>query len=273
MNTWRYLEEGLQDGAWNMAVDTALLRACEQDETFVPTLRLYGWRRPTLSVGYSQAVEREIDLRRCREAGIEWVRRPTGGRALLHEHELTYSLVGRTAHPLFRGGLKATYSVISRALLSGLEALGVSGARYIGDRDRTAVRFARSPACFASLNHCEITVDGRKLIGSAQRRTQQAFLQHGSVLIQTDHDLFHSLLIPAGGAADPAALEHLKSSTITLNEILEPPLPFEAVRDGVFKGISAHFGGAWTRGELTARERGLSSAILQHRLAAPEAAI
>lgn len=270
MNRWRYIEDGMRDGAYNMAVDTALLRTCEEDATFAPTLRLYGWRAPTLSIGYSQPVEREIDLKRCREAGIEWVRRPTGGRALLHRQELTYSLVGPVAHPLFQGGLKATYAAVSRALLSGLEELGISGACINpGGKPSASARAARSPACFASLNHCEITVHGRKLIGSAQRRTQRAFLQHGSILIDTDHDLFHSLLVHAGGAAGEAALDRLKAATITLNEIMQPPPAFEPVRDGFYRGMTAYFGGDWQKGGLTGAERALCESILErHRTTA-----
>ncbi|MCF8720125.1 lipoate--protein ligase family protein [Nitrospina gracilis] len=263
MNRWRYIEDDKQDGGWNMAVDEALLRTCERDASFVPTLRLYGWKRPTLSIGYSQPVEAEIDLERCREKKVDWVRRPTGGRALLHMEELTYSMVGPVTHPLFSGGLKATFSVISQALLQGLVELNIGDAHINREKQYGTTRQERSPACFASLNHCEITVRERKLIGSAQRRTQQAFLQHGSVLIATDHDLFHSLLIYRDGVAVNESLAKLKASTTTLNEIAGSAVAFEAVRDAFHMGMTAHFDGAWTTAGLTAAERDLAEHLLE----------
>ncbi|CAI2717819.1 lipoate--protein ligase family protein [Nitrospina watsonii] len=262
MSEWRYIEDDRQDGAVNMAVDEALLRTCEQDASFVPTLRLYGWRRPTLSIGYSQPVEKEIDLERCRERQVDWVRRPTGGRALLHMEELTYSMVAPVTHPLFCGGLKATYAAISRALLRGLHELGIAEAHINREKLRGGTH-DRSPACFAALNHCEITVHDRKLIGSAQRRTQRAFLQHGSVLIATDHDLFHSLLIYRNREAGSEPLEWLKTSTITLNDLSGSRMEFESVRTALHRGMTAHFGGNWQTAGLTAAEQDLREDILQ----------
>ena len=215
-------------------------------------------------------MEREIDLERCRAAHIDWVRRPTGGRALLHQQELTYSVTGPVDHPLFSGGPNATSSAVSRALLGGLEALGIADARINADPKQSgSAKAARSPACFAALNHCEITVRGRKLIGSAQRRLQRACLQHGSILIDTDHDLFHSLFLQPNGGPDAAALERLKTSTITLQEIFQTPQSFEAVRDTFYRGVAAHFGETWRQAGLTESENRLCLSILErHRTAA-----
>ncbi|MGP0566496.1 MULTISPECIES: lipoate--protein ligase family protein [unclassified Nitrospina] len=272
MNRWRYIEDDKQNGAWNMAVDEALLRSCESDPSYVPTLRLYGWNHPTLSIGYSQPLEAEIDLMRCRENNVDWVRRPTGGRALLHMEELTYSMVGPVTHPLFSGGLKATFSVISQALLRGLRELRIADAHINKEKQYGTTRQERSPACFASLNHCEITVHERKLIGSAQRRTQQAFLQHGSVLIATDHDLFHSLLLHRHSGVATRSLEKLKASTTTLNEIVGHPVAFQTVRDAFRTGMTTHFGGTWETAELTQAERSLADHLLEDHRATAETA-
>jgi lipoate-protein ligase A len=123
---WRWIADGLQTAEENMAVDAALLAACEQGR-IPPTVRLYGWSEPAITIGYSQKAEAELDVERCRELGIAVVRRPTGGRALLHFNELTYAVVAPVTRAPFNRGLKATFEAISEALLSGLKGLGVQG--------------------------------------------------------------------------------------------------------------------------------------------------
>ena len=188
-NEWRWITDGHLPAVENMAIDSALLADCEQGR-IPPTVRLYGWSEPAITIGYSQNAEGELDIERCRELGIAMVRRPTGGRALLHHRELTYAVVAPVSMAPFNRGLKATFQAVSEALLMGLQSLGIQGDLNTG-KERPALGISRSPACFASLNHCEITVDGKKLVGSAQKRTSKAFLQHGSLIIESDHALFH----------------------------------------------------------------------------------
>jgi lipoate-protein ligase A len=210
---WRWISDGHQSAERNMAVDAALLNDCGQGR-IPPTARLYGWSEPAITIGYSQKAEEELDLERCRELGIAVVRRPTGGRALLHHRELTYAVVAPVSLVPFDRGLKATFSAISEALLVGLQGLGIQGDI---NTSKQRPEVARSPACFASLNHCEITVDGAKLVGSAQKRTSKAFLQHGSLIIEADHELFTSLLkfdneSENGNAATFVAFDHFVES-------------------------------------------------------------
>jgi len=253
--SWRYIEEGLNSGACNMAVDAALLQACEP-HTGKPTLRLYGWKEPTLSIGYSQSLDREIDRLRLESQDIPWVRRPTGGRAILHEEELTYSVVAPVSHPLFEGGLKTTFSAISGALLEGLRSLGLENAQINREKKSNSDPLLRaSPSCFALLNHCEITVEGRKLVGSAQRRTQAAFLQHGSILIRMDRKRLNSILKFMDERQRRHNLEILERSTVTLSEIFGPESAYLKVRAAIRKGFENHFGGTWARGELSPQER------------------
>jgi len=179
------------DGATNMAVDEALWRG-RHAGTSPPTLRFFGWDPPTVSLGYGQPLDRHVDVSTCRRLGVGVVRRPTGGSALYHdgpERELTYS-VAATAEDLgVSTDLLATYHWIGRALVRGLAALGAAAALVPVARGE-----GPTPAfCFARTGAWEIEVDGRKLVGSAQRRKGTAFLQHGAVLLDADADRLREL--------------------------------------------------------------------------------
>ena len=235
---WRWISDGHQSAERNMAVDAALLRDCEQGR-IPPTVRLYGWSEPAITIGYSQRAEEELDLERCQELGIAVVRRPTGGRALLHHRELTYAVVAPVSLAPFDRGLKATFSAISEALLVGLQGLGIQGDINMS---KQRPELARSPACFASLNHCEITVDGAKLVGSAQKRTAKAFLQHGSLIIEADHKLFTSLLKFDSESERMATQQRLMDSTTTLNQICDQVFSFEEIATALQEGFRKTLG-------------------------------
>ena len=189
MDTWRLLIDPPQPAAHNMAVDEALAASCRAEATG-PTLRLYAWEQPSISLGYFQRPDEVANLDRCREAGVPVVTRTTGGRAVYHHHEVTYSLVAPIPHPLFPPTIKGTFAAVARALAAGLAELGVTVDAWTDNRD-SATRpepGARSPFCFESVSWYEITLDGKKLIGSAQRRWKTAFLQHGSLLLTYEPD-------------------------------------------------------------------------------------
>ncbi len=244
---WRLNLDGLQTAEWNMAVDTSLLVDCEQG-LIPPTVRFYGWSEPAITVGYSQKAEAELDRERCRELGIAVVRRPTGGRALLHHRELTYSIVAPMSLAPFDRGLKATFGAVSEALLAGLMSLGVRGDANTC-RQKPGSGRRRSPACFASLNHCEITVDGKKLVGSAQKRTAKAFLQHGSVIIDSDHELFTSLLKFGDENQGAETRQRLLQSTTTLNQICGREVSLEETAAALITGFRSALGGIWVQGQ------------------------
>ena len=237
---WRWVSDGHDPAEKNMAVDAALLADCEQGR-IPPTVRLYGWSEPAITIGYSQKAEKELDIERCRELGIAIVRRPTGGRALLHYRELTYAVVAPVSLVPFNRGLKATFGAVSEALLAGLQGLGIQG-----DINTSKQRSGptRSPACFASLNHCEITVDGKKLVGSAQKRTSKAFLQHGSLIIDADHDLFTSLLKFDHENERQATQQRLVESTTTLNRVCGRKFSFEEISASMQEGFQKELGRA-----------------------------
>ena len=195
---WRVLRSGPGDGLTNMATDLALLDHARR--TGEATLRLYAWARPTLSLGRHERGRGVFDLRALRESGIDLVRRPTGGRALLHDHEVTYAVAAPTA----AGTLGETYRAVNALLLAALRSLGVrvdEAARTSrGARGGEGVRAddaGHHPAsvtplrpdgapCFAEPSAGELVVDGAKLVGSAQWRDGGAWLQHGSILLEDD---------------------------------------------------------------------------------------
>ena len=182
---WRLLDTGPADGFTNMAVDEALL------EVFVAegaptTVRFYSWSPPALSLGYAQSIEREIDLKQCTSLGIDVVRRPTGGRAVLHDHEVTYSLVISANDPRVTSGILAAYLTISQALIRGLSYLGITAELLPLRRGVPLPSDNASPVCFATPSSYEVAVGGRKIIGSAQRRAHDVIMQHGSIPLSWD---------------------------------------------------------------------------------------
>ena len=176
--TWRLLIDGDAPGPWNMGVDDALLVSAARDAA--ATLRFYTWRGAWLSLGYAQAVG-ESRRAACEAAGVGIVRRPTGGRAVLHGGDLTYALAA--PGELLPRGLHTSYALVSNALCEALRGLGVPAERQRDGR-------AGQPGfdCFARLAAEEICAGGRKLVGSAQRRAGGAVLQHGSIRVEPDPD-------------------------------------------------------------------------------------
>jgi lipoate-protein ligase A len=180
---WRLLVDEPADGAWNMAFDEALLERYAMESLPAPTLRLYGWAPPALSLGRSQPAAGAHEAGFLRRSGIDLVRRPTGGLAVLHEDERTYAVVGRLDREPFGGGVVDNYRRIARALCAALSSVGVRAGPTAGG----SVDPRRGPqACFGGGVAHEIAVRGRKLIGSAQLRRGKAFLQHGSILLRAD---------------------------------------------------------------------------------------
>lgn len=203
------------DGATNMATDEAILQGVSAG-LVPPTVRVYAWEPPALSLGYFQPLA-EVNLMACRAAGVDVVRRPTGGRAILHEHELTYCLVAPESAPPVAGGVPESYARISQALIAGLARLGVD-ARFAPPAGRGAE--SPSAACFEVPSDYEVLVAGRKLIGSAQRRQQGVVLQHGAIPLRFDPRRLVGLLNLPSPAAAEALTRRLAERTIDLETAL-----------------------------------------------------
>ncbi|MBF0291683.1 MAG: lipoate--protein ligase family protein [Nitrospinae bacterium] len=181
--SWRLIVNPPADGRWNMGVDSTLLECAT-----TPVLRLYGWDKPTLSIGYAQKPETDVNLAFLEAENIPLVRRPTGGRAILHWDELTYAVV-IPSHSKFFGSLPEMYATIALPIRNALTSLGLSlddGGRAAGIRN--------NPCCFATRLGHEISVNGKKIVGSAQRRLKTAALQHGSIVLSIDAERYANCL-------------------------------------------------------------------------------
>jgi lipoate-protein ligase A len=178
LNRFRVITDEPACGTWNMAVDQALLESVETGQSG-PVLRFYGWHPPCLSLGYFQPDE-VVDWNACNQRGIDVVRRPTGGRAILHDRELTYSVSLPLKLLASFSSVLDSYLRISRALLVGLRRLEVDASLA----PQAPTLRSHGPACFDRPSSYEVLLDGRKLVGSAQVRRRNALLQHGSILFQ-----------------------------------------------------------------------------------------
>ena len=181
--TWRLIFTPPAPGAWNMALDEAILEAVTGASS-PPTLRLYAWNPPCLSLGYAQPIS-DINFPSLESLGWQIVRRPTGGRALLHTDELTYSIIAPQNNPLVSGTILESYRRLSNALLCALRILGLS-ANADKEYPLPAGSQPNPPVCFEVPSNYEITVNGKKLIGSAQARRFKGVLQHGSLPLSGD---------------------------------------------------------------------------------------
>lgn len=174
---WRLIDSGRCPAAFNMALDEAIA-ALVRKKGLPPTLRLYGWDRPSLSLGYFQKAS-DVDVEYCRSGDVPIVRRPTGGRAILHGEELTYSLSAGTRSGPFSGGLLDSYRRIAAAFHLAFRKLGVR-AEAKAQREKGRV-LAGSPLCFQSSSYGEILIDNKKVVGSAQKRWEDGLLQQGAI--------------------------------------------------------------------------------------------
>lgn len=178
---WRLIDDVHRGAFYNMALDEAIQRAVSKALS-PPTLRLYQWSAPSISLGYFQNIS-DINTDYCREKGYPVVRRTTGGMAILHDSELTYSFSARTETEPFRGGLMQNYLILSNALVLALRKLSIDAKLSVVKNRRQ-----RNSMCFKTTSFGEITVNGQKVIGSAQRRYKGSFLQQGTILMNFDRD-------------------------------------------------------------------------------------
>ena len=212
---WRLLADPPASGAWNMAVDEALLEGVATGRS-PSTLRFYSWSPACLSLGYFQSFD-VVDVDGCRSRGVEIVRRPTGGRAILHDRELTYSVTLPASQLGHDAGIVPSYHRLSLALQAGLQRLGVPAT--LAPALAAPAGADHGPVCFDRPSAHEILLGGRKLVGSAQVRRGGALLQHGSIVIEPRIDaLLGCLRLPAPDRG-PAAKARLQNGVAGLAEV------------------------------------------------------
>lgn len=258
---WRLVNSGISDAADNMAVDEAILKAHARGET-PPTLRFYGWQPAAVSIGYFQQAASDINVDKCRELGIDVVRRLTGGRAVFHHEELTYSIIVREDCPLVPATITASYRYFSSGLLAGLNKLGIDArlsmpqAAYGQTRRRHA-----SAACFDAPSHYEITAQGRKLAGSAQVRKDGVVLQHGSVLLTFNAELVASLLNLPSAEMQNSVAEMLAKRAVSVREILGREVAWQSAYQAMADTFGAALGIELEPGQLSEQEQSAAAEL------------
>ncbi|HEY74915.1 MAG TPA: lipoate--protein ligase family protein [Thermoflexia bacterium] len=225
--TWRLVLSPPADGATHMAVDEAIWEAVAVGRA-PPTLRLYSWSPPCLSLGRNQPVT-TVNRQALRERGYDLVRRPTGGQAVLHIDELTYSVILPLSDPRAQGGILESCERLSAGLVRALEILGVAGAVA---RRRPHPPQARGPVCFETTADFEVAVGGRKLIGSAQRRGRGTLLQHGALPLWGDITRICPLLVP------PADPQRVAARATTLEAVLSHRISWERAAEAMIEGFA-----------------------------------
>lgn len=261
MEKWRVLPFQRFNGFENMAIDEAIFKESQKKDV-PPTLRFYSWERDTVSMGYFQDANREVKLDYCRENCIDVVRRPTGGKAVLHENDLTYSVVARESNPHFSSDIMETYRTISECLIGGLSRIGIGA--YMMESGRRYEKGVMDACCFSVPSQYELLVKERKICGSAQVRAKGAFLQHGSILIDTNPEHTFSA-ISIGGSNAEGALERLRASVTCIRDNIGDGFTIAKLCEGISKTFEERLNVKLVSGELTREEESLKALLLREK--------
>ncbi len=267
----RYIDTGARTAAWNMAVDELLLEACRvhlssgtPPENAPLTLRVYGWSPPALTLGRNQKAERDVFVDRLPEEGMDLCRRLTGGRAVLHDREITYSVTGPEA--LLGDSIEESYRRISAGLAGGLRRLGAP-VTFAPPSGRA---YASQASCFATTSVWELSIAGRKVAGSAQCREGGAVLQHGSILLHSPEARLAWLLRGRkagvnGAHPGPDAPDH----AIGLCEVLGREVTFGEAAQALREGMAEALDTAFQDEPLGKEERGRAEELARERYGNP----
>lgn len=230
--SWLFLDSGHLDAATNMALDEALLQ-WHSEKKIPPTLRFYGWKNPSLTVGHFQNVDKTIDFSGIEKHRCDFVRRLTGGSAVLHDDELTYSIVVSEAHPKIPQTVNQAYFVLSQGILEGYRNLGIEADFALPDlkeRERSAVCF-ETPAIY------EMIVDGKKLTGNAQTRKNGVLLQHGSIPMSFDEVMLFDLFKFSSDRVRERQRERFVQKAISINDITKKKHSYAMLRNAFLAGF------------------------------------
>lgn len=260
-NLWRVIHSPPMSGPLNMALDEAILEAVV-DRISPKTLRLYSWEPPCLSIGYAQPLS-DVDMDALRRFGWDVVRRPTGGRALLHIDELTYSISGLASHSDLSGGVLASYRNLSRGLLAGLSLLGLEPE--VQPQEETPEEGRENPVCFEVPSSYEITIGSRKVIGSAQVRHHGGVLQHGSFPLRGEIDRVCRVLSFPDAGSQTAAAGRLRARAASAEEFLESPLQWDQAAEAIVSGFSQALGWNLEPAEAAPQELARAHELLRDR--------
>lgn len=243
---WYFINSGACSPSFNMALDEALLDWHSVGD-IPPVVRFYEWNPATLSIGYFQAVEKEINMDQVANHQLGFVRRPTGGRGVLHEHELTYSIIVREDYPNMPATVTEAYRVLSEGLLIGFQELGLDAYFSVPDTEekKNDLKNPKSAVCFDAPSWYELVVEGKKVAGSAQTRQKGVILQHGAILLDLDVDKLVSLFNYPSEAIKERVRKGLPEKAVAINRLREKQVTVEecivAFKHGFEKGLDIEF--------------------------------
>ncbi|MDK4079650.1 biotin/lipoate A/B protein ligase family protein [Staphylococcus pseudintermedius] len=244
--TWHFMNTGSHHPYYNMALDEALLYFVSRGE-IDPVVRFYTWNPPTLSIGYFQRLSKEIDIEKVKEKGYGLVRRQTGGRGVLHDKELTYSVIVPEAHPDMPQTVTEAYRVISGGLLEGFKSLGFDAHFAVprSKEEREKLKQPRSSVCFDAPSWYELVVEGKKIAGSAQTRQKGVILQHGSILQDVDIDDLFDMFIFKNERLKAKMKEAFVEKAVAINDLSNETITLAqmevAFKEGFKKALDIEF--------------------------------
>ncbi|SOC27401.1 lipoate-protein ligase A [Ureibacillus xyleni] len=239
---WYFINSGPCRPSYNMALDEALLELHSKGE-IPPVVRFYEWNPATLSIGYFQSAEKDIDLEAVKAQNLGFVRRPTGGRAVLHEHELTYSIIVTEEYPNMPATVTEAYRVLSEGLLIGFQNLGLEAYFSVPDTEekRADLKNPKSAVCFDAPSWYELVVEGKKVAGSAQTRQKGVILQHGAILLDLDEEKLLSVFKFSSDAVKEKMRKKLPEKAVAINQLTSKEITIaqciDAFRDGFEKAL------------------------------------
>ncbi|MBN1684597.1 MAG: lipoate--protein ligase family protein [Gammaproteobacteria bacterium] len=234
-------------GAFNMGIDEAILDQVIQHES-PPTLRFYQWNPAMLSIGYFQNMAEEVDLDACQKLGVDCIRRTTGGGAVLHEHEVTYSFIAPIGYANIPEAILDSYQCICEGIVLGLKQFGIN-------------------ALFAPLN--DIVVNHQKISGNAQTRRRGVILQHGTILLDVDIEKMFSLLKVPSEKLKDKMIQDVKKRVIGLNQLLKFPLTYSKTVDALIFGFEQALHGEFQEGKVSSQELTQAQAYIRTKYANP----
>lgn len=271
MEQWRYIVTESMSPAMNMAVDEAILQMHSEGKV-PPTVRFYTWDPATLSIGYFQKAIKEINLEEVERRGLGFVRRATGGRAVLHDQELTYSVIVSEEHPKMPSSVTEAYKIISLGLLHGFQNLGLSAemVSLASEEEKEKYNSPGSSACFDSPSWYELVVEGKKVAGSAQTRQKGVILQHGSILLDMDVELLFSLLHFPSERVKQRMIDSFRQKAVTINEVSPRPISLAESIEAFSKGFASGLEVELVPSALTVEELALAEELVKTRYATDE---
>lgn len=235
---WYFINSGPCSPAYNMALDEALLDWHSQGE-IPPVIRFYEWNPATVSIGYFQQVHKDINLDAVKKQNLGFIRRPTGGRAVLHDQELTYSVIVTESYPNMPETVTEAYRVISGGILQGFRLLGLDAYFSVPETKEQLddLKKPKSAVCFDAPSWYELVVEGKKVAGSAQTRQKGVILQHGAILLDLNEELLLSVFNFSSAEAKEKMRRKLPEKAVAMNRFVDTPFTVAQCVNAFSKGF------------------------------------